>query len=209
MDARWKNLAVFFAVVIVGWWLLQNGLPSFSSPKSAGTVSSFESGKAAIFSLLFSYDWFDPATQQIQSTNPDELQKARQDLMGLRERIQKETDFSEKKAVLGLADAWIARVDLAIAWARLRQQQSSASFSAAETNAQVCAKKFFFVQYEERLKAALQSLSKAQSFHNSFVTGFSAFAASAGFEKTMDAAFDKTGLETQLVAVQELSEACP
>jgi hypothetical protein len=209
MDSRWRNLLIAIAVLLLflaGYWLFSRS--PVSDAASTQPPASYEWAEAEINAVLLSTPGFEPKSGSFKTIDAPALEKAKQQLVGIRQKIQSSPHFSEKPAALALAETWIGRIELALSWKQLQETKKKANFVGTESNAEVCAKKSVLLELRQRLENARNALLREQENHNSFASGFSVLAAKSGFLQQTDSVLVLPELEMQLETVNEILGAC-
>lgn len=215
MDARWKNLFVLFIVIALAWfawqWFQTNPvtIQTESEPTPAGTIDSFENGRAVTMAILQSVPGFDQPTGSFVQPDVIALQNAKTELEQLVGSVQSGPGFDEKQSLLSFLETWLRRVELELAWSSLKEQSRVVLFSGTETDAQVCEQKNFFELTRARLETARMALQASTRAQTDFVTGFFVLALQNGFENSLDTSEEQVGLQHQIELIDEIVGACP
>jgi hypothetical protein len=209
MDSRWRNLLIAIAVLLLflaGYWLFSRS--PVSDAASTQPPASYEWAEAEINAVLLSTPGFEPKSGSFKTIDAPALEKAKQQLVGIRQKIQSSPHFSEKPAALALAETWIGRIELALSWKQLQETKKQANFVGTESDSEVCAKKTVLLELRQRLENARNALLREQENHDSFASGFSVLAAKSGFLQQTDSVLVLPELEMQLETVNEILGAC-
>ncbi len=210
MDSRWRNLLIAIVVlllVFLVYWLIPKQTPSVSGIDQS--VGSYEVAEAEINAILIATPGFEPKSGSFKTIDAIALEKAKQQIQGIKQKIRSAPGFSEKTAALALADTWIGRIELAISWKQLQELKKQANFVGTESDAEICAKKNALLEMKQRLENAQNALLREEELHNSFATGFSVLATQSGFGLPIDTERMRSGLGVQLETVNEIVGACP
>ncbi len=209
MDSRWRNLLIAITVLLLVFLAYslfsKQVLPPSDSDQS---VASYELAEAEINAVLVSTPGFEPKSGSFKTIDTTALEKAKQQIQAVKQKIQSGPGFSEKTAALALADTWIARIELAISWKQLQELKKQANFVGTESDSEVCAKKNVLLELKQRLENAQNALSQAETTQNAFATGFSVLATESGFGQPIDTQPIRLELEIQLETVNEILGVC-
>lgn len=208
MESRWRNLIIVFVTVLLVflvYWFVPAERPR--SLGADGAIDSYGRTEAEINAILIATPGFEPKSASFKTIDTVALEKAKQQIQIVKARVQ-DSGFSDKSAALALADAWIARIELAISWKQLRDLKKQANFVGTESDAEVCAKKNVLLKLQQRLENARNALLREEELHNSFATGFSVLATQSGFAQQIDTASIRLELEIHLETVNEILGVC-
>lgn len=208
MQTRWRNLLLvlaLLALVFLGYVLFF--AQPFAPLPASQAIDSFEKAEAEINAILIATPGFEPKSASFKTIDPVPLAKAKEQIQLVKARVGVSA-FSQKSAALALADAWIARIELALSWKRMQEYADSAQFSQSDSLETICQQKEFLLELKARVLAASGALENAQETHASFSTGAATLASQNGFVQPISG-FSEPELDKTLEKINQLLGSCP